>query len=853
MENTAHERATAPHDDTPTAPDVPPPSDASDGASAHASDGASAPDSGPGAWNLATTVIRGAYHQCGSGRRVKLYELEGQAWVDRGTGYCAGVYDEAHDEALLVTRREEHCEALTEPAEHAAEATEPSTYMLVVSTQLDTDDYLLRSPVVKDDVYQRQQDTLVVWTEPDGTDLALSFQEPEGCNEVWDFLTEVQLHYLLSRDPACTPEDRARLRAAYAGAAEDAAASVEFRLPAPSDETLPEIEAALGAACAQGAARRERAVEWLLNEDYLRKLVPVFDAAESRAELATLHCLHGIMKAVLALNDNVVVEYLLEDDVFFPAIGMLEYSPEFPTLKASYRDYLQRHAHFRAVVEFDDPNVVTKITDTYRLVYLRDVILVRLLDDATLSLLSSLIFFYQSDIVNYCVGHERCLDQVRELVQAGEVPARKHDAVLFLHQLCTMAKQIQLPGRLGLFRALVERDLLVVAEYALEQRVPAVRNAGAEIVLATLEYDVHSVRAHVLAQAQRGERPLLRLLRDLLLGDAPAGVQSQVAEAVRALLDVAPDALGAPPARAGGDPERFLTWLYKGEVEALLAPLARLPALGAAPARLDRLAPAELARYTQLAGLLAHIIAQHSFRSQYYVLNSGIVAHVGALLHAREKPMRLAAVRVFRACLATGNHVLHRHLVATGAVGALLALLEREAPRDNLVSSACLGFLEQVRRERIEAVRAHLVEAHAAQLRRLEAHAALQPCVAGLLAAPAHEASPCADDEARVDDAADEERYFAEDDAPLVPYGDEDEDDAELSATVARVRRPRREAVDDDELLRHVAKRRMPARDDDARAPHAKRRASAGDEKKLALRLSDDARQRAGAETDVAT
>ena len=35
------------------------------------------------------------------------------------------------------------------------------------------------------DGYQKQQDTLIVWTEQNGTDMALSFQEPEGCASIW--------------------------------------------------------------------------------------------------------------------------------------------------------------------------------------------------------------------------------------------------------------------------------------------------------------------------------------------------------------------------------------------------------------------------------------------------------------------------------------------------------------------------------------------------------------------------------------------------------------------------------------------------------------------------------------------
>jgi protein phosphatase-4 regulatory subunit 3 len=45
-------------------------------------------------------------------------------------------------------------------------------------------------------------DTLIVWTEPDGVDYALSFQDPEGCSEVWNFILDVQRH--MNSNGTCT-------------------------------------------------------------------------------------------------------------------------------------------------------------------------------------------------------------------------------------------------------------------------------------------------------------------------------------------------------------------------------------------------------------------------------------------------------------------------------------------------------------------------------------------------------------------------------------------------------------------------------------------------------------------------
>ncbi|KAG6845445.1 hypothetical protein H0H87_009353 [Tephrocybe sp. NHM501043] len=98
-------------------------------------------------------------------KRVKVYELIGARWEDQGTAFCFGQFQEETSEALLIARSERRYDKI-----------------------------ILSTVIRSNDVYQRQQDTLIVWTEPDGVDYALSFQDPEGCAEVWSFICEVQQH-----------------------------------------------------------------------------------------------------------------------------------------------------------------------------------------------------------------------------------------------------------------------------------------------------------------------------------------------------------------------------------------------------------------------------------------------------------------------------------------------------------------------------------------------------------------------------------------------------------------------------------------------------------------------------------
>lgn len=52
-------------------------------------------------------------------------------------------------------------------------------------------------------------------------------------------------------------------------------------------------------------------------------------------------------------------------------------------------------------------------------------------------------------------------------------PSSKADVIRFVHQLCLMGKNVQIPTRLALYRALVERGLLFALEWALRVPLPS--------------------------------------------------------------------------------------------------------------------------------------------------------------------------------------------------------------------------------------------------------------------------------------------------------------------------------------------------------------------------------------------
>lgn len=58
----------------------------------------------------------------------------------------------------------------------------------------------------------------------------------------------------------------------------------------------------------------------------------------------------------------------------------------------------------------------------------------------------------------------------------------------------------------------------------------------------------------------------------------------------------------------------------------------------------------------------------------------------------------LAALRFVRACFRANNSFLHRNFVKGDLLVPLLALLEEEGSRDNMLSSACMEVLDLIRK-----------------------------------------------------------------------------------------------------------------------------------------------------------
>ncbi|KAE9970801.1 hypothetical protein BLS_000034 [Venturia inaequalis] len=614
-------------------------------------------------------------------KRVKVYELKANDWFDRGTGFCTGTV--INDEARI------HVQSEDEP-----------------------DRTLLETKIAKDDGYQKQQDTLIVWTESNVTDMALSFQEPEGCAAIWDFVSEAQQR--LGGNPGIVDDG-----------VDDTADTVQpFALPAPELGNLAEIESTMRMAnsTAQG---REALTKFTLASDLISKLVPLVEMAEDLESLADLHRLCNIMKTLILLNDTAIIENVVMDDVVIGVVGALEYDPDFPSHKANHRQYLKDTTRFKEVVRIEAPMIRKKIHYTYRLQYLKDVVLARILDDPTFSVLNSLIFFHQVDIVQHVQSNGQFLKELFSIFNPTELNfQRKKDAVIFIQQCCTIAKGLQANTRQQLYQNFIGSGLLGVIIFALKHTDPSVRVAGTEILMALIDHDPLAMRGNIFKAVADHQQPLTDILIELLLVEEDQGVKTQMADAIKILLDPTANAqsIEAIVGRANGDflakvrngssqPDSFILDFYNDSAKKLFRPLKDLEHKSVAD-----LTTQEVSLYVHLVEVLCFFVRQHAYRSKYFLLQDNLPERVAQLLSSPTKHLRLTALKYFRTCIGLHDDFHNRQIISNGIFEPILNIVYETMPRDNLLNSACLEFFEFIKRENMKALTINLVEQYRQKL-----------------------------------------------------------------------------------------------------------------------------------------
>jgi protein phosphatase-4 regulatory subunit 3 len=360
------------------------------------------------------------------GRRVKVYRLNEQGtWDDLGTGNASLFLDK--DECLNV----------------------------VVTSEVDSTKQLLFHQVEHGVVYNRQgDDTIITWNDLYvKTDVALSFQEPAGCAEIWGeiqrVLSDERFQHpsssQLPRDHVDDPSNREQ-GIAFEGALGGSSIPSDLtltELPIVSLENLPKIaEIVTGCTLFQ----RESLAMQLQQPGYLESILDAFKIAEDLEDIDSISAVHSLIKGAVMLNDVTLLELLFSEEHVVAVVASLEYDSglSIEACKGRYRYHVQGNMNLKEVVPITDAISREKIMQAHRILYVRDTILPKSLDDSTYSTLSSMYLFNIVEVLLVLHQDQTFFKKLFDKIHGAERGTEDwRDLISFLQELITLSRHIQ--------------------------------------------------------------------------------------------------------------------------------------------------------------------------------------------------------------------------------------------------------------------------------------------------------------------------------------------------------------------------------------------------------------------------
>ncbi|KAL5140909.1 Serine/threonine-protein phosphatase 4 regulatory subunit 3 [Glycine soja] len=605
--------------------------------------------------------------------RVTVYRLKDDGkWDDQGTGHVTVDYLERSEELGLFVFDEEDNENI------------------------------LSHCISPDDIYRKQEDTIISWRDPEyAAELALSFQEPGGCSYIWDNICNVQrsMHFNTLNSEAFHSVN-----------------SESRELPAVELSTLPLI---LKMVVESGNTDQSWLVELILSyQDFFRKLMEVFRVCEDLENMDGLHLIFKIIKGIVLLNSTQIFERIFSDEFMMDIVGALEYDPEVPHVQ-HHRKFLKEYVIYKEAIPIKNTTVLSKIHQTYRVGFLKDVVLARVLDEATVANLNSIIHANNAIVVSLLKDDSTFIQELfARLKSPTTSPESKKNMVRFLHEFCSLSKSLQMVQQLRLFWDLMNEGIFDIVTDVLQSQDKKLVLTGTDILILFVNLDPNLLQSYVVRQEGI---TLLGLLVRGMTTDFGDDMHCQFLEILRCLLDSC--------SLSGAQKDTIIDIFYEKHLGQLIEVItASCPSENVAHANsksIDR----GLVKYqsgtkpeilSNICDLLCFCVLHHPYRIKCNFLLNKVIDKILLLTRRREKYLVVGAVRFVRTILSRHDEHLVDHFVRSDFLKPIVDAFVANGNRYNLLNSAVLELFEYISKENLKLLLKYLVDSFWDQLVKFE-------------------------------------------------------------------------------------------------------------------------------------
>lgn len=441
--------------------------------------------------------------------------------------------------------------------------------------------------------------------------------------------------------------------------------------------------------------------------------------------------------------------------------------PDFPNLKANHRNYLADESRFNEVIPIPNIKIRQRIKQTFKLQFLKDVVLARLLDDPTFSLLTSMIYFNQIEIIGYLQEANDFSKSLFKLYteqqdDGDSALKKKRDGVRFIHQLSLVAKGLGAQQRSNLYTNLIKNGLFLLIHFALKDSSTNIRILGTELMVTIIDYDSSLVRKHLENYNNKKEQEnnkdnndndgdgcsdginstdysiiISRILIDLLLNDEDIGLRAQATEAFKILI--------SPPVNYDGNQSLLSEMLegnsfvdnlydkfYSQPIKELMEPLIEMSKSGGEdkdyqyPRTMNKLSGRAL--YEQLCEILSFCMRHHVTQCANFMRTNNLWIGIRRLIRSPYKQCRVAAIKCVKHAISLDDESITKDVKQHKLIGAIFDVLLEIGNQNNLIHSSCLelfymidsGFDRQSLKRNARVILNQIVDDYSDQLTQLD-------------------------------------------------------------------------------------------------------------------------------------
>ncbi|XP_017357097.1 protein PPP4R3C [Cebus imitator] len=617
--------------------------------------------------------------------RVNVHLLnENQQWVALGTGHISSTYDEQFQCMSLLVRS-------------------------------DSDgSVILRSQILPDRPYRKHQETLIVWYEAEKRGMVLNFQDPAGCQDIWEEICQVQgkdPSVLITQDISDESEEEFD---------EMSEISYVIELPDCELDRLDQI-ANIVTSVHSSPIRRERLALMLKNEAYIQKLLQLFHTCENLENTEGLYCLYEIIKGILLLNKACLLDIMFSDEHIMDVVGCLEYDPDLDQPKR-HRDYLIHNAKFKEVIPMTNSELKQKIHQTYIVQYIYDILLPvpNMFEESLLSTLATFIFYNKAEIVSTLQkDHKFLFEAFAQLRDETIHENRRCELLFFFKELCSFSQALQPEIKDELLETLTQWGILPVLKIVMIRDNLQVRSAAADICAYLVEYSPSKIREFIISEAHLcndSDLFINVIIKQMICDTDPElGGAAHLMAVLRTLLD--PSNMPSTPEKT--ERSEFLHLFYKHCMHILVAPL--LAATSKHNCEEDDIFGYEKIKNcpnnNQTAQLLALIlelltfcVEHHTYYMRNYILNKDLLRKALILMKSKHTHLILCALRFMRRMIGVKDEVYICYIIEGNLFGPVVNALLDNGTRYNMLNSAILELFEYIRVENIKSLVSHIVE-----------------------------------------------------------------------------------------------------------------------------------------------